>query len=244
MLGRALVLGLLTFSCLLFLGEGASAQRHQADRFGIRFGAWPQPHTSGDLAFIRLPSKADSVYRANVDEPSRVVPFVDLYGLFNLKGIWWAEISLGFSQRTGIEVRGIPNASGSGNPKGDTTVVPILLGQGRVDFFPMFLGLRAIHDLGGREKPHNIYARAGLSLLIASEQPSALFRDIQASLYSAGTKSAFGFLVGVGGEYYSSPRFGLTADISYRLSNLNYVKNDNFDLSSLWLSAGVILHVR
>jgi hypothetical protein len=108
----------------------------------------------------------------------------------------------------------------------------------------MFLGVRAMHDLRHREKPHNIYARGGLSVLIASEQPSILYPDVKGKVYTEGTKGAIGFLLGGGGEYYFSPRFGLTGDLSYRLSDLNYTKNGDFDLSSLWLSAGVVLHIR
>ncbi len=245
-LGRAFPPVLLVLLCVLLFGGTANAGRRQGDRFGIRVGAWPQQDVSGDLAVIRFHSDPDTLYRAAVDEPGKIVPFFEIYGLFNVKGIWWAEISMGFSQRTGVEVSGIQTAPASnpGNPKGDSTENRILFGEGRVDFFPMFLGLRAVHDLGHRERPHNIYARGGLSLLIASEQPSLVHPRLKGTAYTEGTKGAFGFLVGGGGEYYFSPRFGLAGDLSYRLSDLNYTKNGNFNLSSLWLSAGVVLHIR
>lgn len=244
-LGRSFLVIPATFLCVLLLGGTASAQRRQGDRFGIRVGAWPHQDVSGKLKTVVFHLAPDTIYDATVDEPGKIVPFFELYGLFNLKGIWWAEISMGFSQRTGVEVFGVQTEPApSGDPKGDSTTNRVLFGEGRVDFFPMFLGLRAMHDLGHRDKPHNIYARGGLSLLIASEQPSLIHPRVKGTAYTEGTKGAFGFLVGGGGEYYMSPRFGLTGDVSYRLSDLAYTKDGNFDLSSLWLSAGVVLHIR
>jgi hypothetical protein len=121
--------------------------------------------------------------------------------------------------------------------------VDIPFGEGRVDFFPFFLGVRAIRDLGSQELPHNLYVRGGLSVLIASEQPSFILADVR-PVYSAGTKAAFGFLIGGGGEYYLGRRFGIIGDVVYRMSDLNYTDDGDFDLSGFWVSTGLTIRVR
>lgn len=242
-IGALMVLALLGVYLSSLEAEAAS---RQGDRFGMRLGAWPQRNVSGQLAIIQFNSDPDTIYRATIDEDGHLAPFLELYGLFNLSGMWWVEISAGFSQRTNVQVDGIrlepplpPN-----DPKGDSAVNKILLGDGRVDFIPLFLGTRAVKELGTRERPHNLYGRGGISMLIASEQPTAIHPHIRGAVYSEGTKAAFGFLIGAGGEYYLDRRFGLVGDIAYRLSDLKYTDDGNFDLSGIWVSAGVTLRVR
>lgn len=226
--------------------QTAQAAERQGDRFGLRVGAWPQKDVAGELAVIVFNTDPDTIYSATVEEDGHIAPFLELYGLFNVRGFWWVEISAGFSQRTNVQVDGIrlepplpPNS-----PKGDTLASKILLGEGRVDFLPLFLGARAIKDLGTRERPHNVYGRGGISMLIASEQPNLIHPHLGRSVYSEGTKAAFGFLIGGGGEYYFGPRFGLVGDVAYRLSDLDYSNNGNYDLSGFWASLGVTLRVR
>lgn len=233
----------------LTVSSNAEAARRQGDRFGLRLGAWPQSDVSGTLApFIQFsgPPAPDTIYRAVIEEDGHIAPFLELYGLFNLRGMWWLEISAGFSQRTNIQVDGIritpplpPN-----DPKGDSAANKILLGDGRVDFLPLFLGARAVKELGTVDHPHNIYGRGGISMLIASEQPNAIHPHIGRGVYSQGTKAAFGFLLGGGGEYYLGRRLGLVGDIAYRLSDLNYTDNGDYNLSGFWASAGVTLRIR
>ena len=82
-------------------------------------------------------------------------------------------------------------------------------------------------------------------MLIASEEPSVTYpHPAVKSTYHIGTKAAFGFLIGAGGEYYLDQRFGLVGDVAYRLSDLNYTDDGDFDLSGIWVSAGVTLRVR
>ena len=81
-------------------------------------------------------------------------------------------------------------------------------------------------------------------MLIAAEQPNGIHPRIGRGVYSGGTKAAFGFLIGGGGEYYLNRRVGLVGDIAYRLSDLGYTDKGNFDLSGVWISAGVTLRVR
>jgi hypothetical protein len=200
-------------------------------------GAWPQSDVSGTLARISL-SGDTLVYDAVVSEDGVILPFLELYGLFNISGPWWVEISAGFSQRRDVEVSG-----DRVNPPPADTIPHILLGRGRVDFLPLFLGARAVKEIGGSDRPHALYARGGVSMLIAAEQPNVMLPDL-GTIYNEGTKAAFGFLIGGGGEYYLSRRFGLVGDVAYRLSDLNYTDDGNFDLSGLWVSAGVTLRVR
>lgn len=243
------------FSVVLLTTLLATAASHtdsyaadrQGDRFGIRLGAWPQSDVAGTLApFIQFTNDPDTIYRATIEEDGQIAPFLELFGLFNLSGMWWVEISAGFSQRTNVQVDGIrveppvqPNA-----PKGDSTASKILLAEGRVDFIPLFLGARAVKDLGKSDHPHNIYGRGGVSMLIAAEQPNAIHPTLDRTIYSEGTKAAFGFLIGGGAEYYLSNKVGLTADVAYRMSDLGYTDDGNFDLSGLWASAGITIRVR
>ncbi|HWO57205.1 MAG TPA: hypothetical protein VNN55_06535 [bacterium] len=246
---RGIHIGLAAMAAIIALlacPAAASAQR-QGDRFGVRVGAWPQQDIAGSLGYVYFHEDPDTLYRAAVEEDGQIAPFLELYGLFNVKGIWWVEIGAGFAQRNDVQVDGIQEEPPITpvDPKGDTSQASkILFGDGRVDFIPLFLGARAIHELGTAAHPHNIYARGGISVLIASEQPSNIHPRLGRSVYSEGTKAALGFLIGAGGEYYLSGRFGLVGDIAYRLSDLNYSDDGNFDLSSLWASVGVTLRVR
>lgn len=240
------VLVALAFALCPLHTTSAHAASRQGDRFGLRVGAWPMPDVSGQLAIIQFSDSLRSIYSATIEEDGYVTPFLEIYGLFNVRGIWWAEISAGFAQRTNVQVDGqrleppLPPEA----PKGDSLASKILLGEGRVDFLPLFLGVRAIKDIGSAAGPHNIYARGGISMLVASEQPSAIHPHLGRSVYSEGTKAAFGFLIGGGGEYYFGPKFGLVGDIAYRLSDLDYADDGNYDLSGFWASLGVTLRVR
>jgi hypothetical protein len=214
-------------------------------------GAWPQNDVSGTLRLIYFnsPGQAgpDTLYEAVVEENGHVLPFMELYGLFNIRGIWWGEISAAFAQRTNVQVSGIQRLPDPGpiDPKDDSQIPRILLGEGRVDFIPLFLGTRAVKEIGSAGRPHNVYARGGISMLIASEEPSVTHPHLAVkSNYAVGTKTAFGFLIGAGGEYYLDRRFGLVGDVAYRLSDLNYTDDGDFDLSGIWVSAGVTLRVR
>lgn len=217
----------------------ATAARRQGDRFGLRIGAWPQRRVQGTLANIRFHSDPDTTYAATVDEPSLVLPFLEIYGLFHLGGYWWAEGSVGWSRRSDVEVggrrlEGLPTDS----------LARILLGEGKVDFLPLFVGGRAVKEFGARPRPHNIYARGGLSLIFASESPSIVHPRIGRSIYNEGTKGGFGFVVGTGGEYYVADKFGLTADAQYRYAKLNYGDEANLDMSGFWLGAGFTVMTR
>lgn len=232
---------------VLAVTSDVEAAKRSGDRFGLRVGAWPQNDVSGTLAeFLQFSNDPDTIYRAEIEEDGHIAPFLELYGLFNVRGMWWLEISAGFSQRTNIQVDGIritpplpPN-----DPKGDSAANKILLGDGRVDFIPLFVGARAVKEMGTTARPHNIYGRGGISMLIASEQPNAIHPHIGRGAYSQGTKAAFGFLIGGGGEYYLGRRFGLVGDIAYRLSDLAYTDDGDYDLSGIWLSLGATLRIR
>ena len=232
------VVVVLIVAAILLASPSADAAKRQGDRFGFRLGAWPQQDVQGTLARISL-SGDTLIYDAEVEEKGEILPFLELYGLFNLKGFWWVEISAGYSQRTSVNVDG-----DRVNPPAADTIPRILLGEGRVDFLPLFLGVRGVKEMGTSERPHNIYGRGGISMLIAAEQPNAIDPRVGRTVYSVGTKAAFGFLIGAGGEYYLDRRFGLVGDVAYRLSDLNYTDDGDFDLSGIWVSAGVTLRVR
>ncbi len=241
------LVALATFAVILTATEPADAVVRRGDRFGLRVGAWPQKDISGTLAqFIEFHNNPDTIYRATIEEDGYITPFLELYGLFNLKGIWWVEISAGFSQRTNVQVDGtrLTPPLQPTDPKADSLASKILFGTGRVDFLPLFLGARAVKEIGTEDRPHNLYGRGGISMLVAAEQPSAVHPRIGRGVYSEGTKAAFGFLIGGGGEYYLSNRFGLVGDVAYRLSDLGYTDNGNFDLSGIWVSAGLTIRVR
>lgn len=213
------------------------AARRQGDRFGIRLGAWPQNDVSGTLAqFIQFSNDPDTIYSATIEEAGQIAPFFELFGLFNISSIWWVELSAGFAQRTDVQV--------AGTPLEPTGAKRILFGEGRVDFLPLFLGARAVKDIGQPDRPHNLYARGGVSMLVASEQPRGIHPRIAGTVYRQGTKSAIGFLIGGGGEYYLNGRFGIVGDVAYRMSDLNYTDDGDFDLSGFWISTGVTIRVR
>lgn len=229
----------LIFTMLTLAQVAEAQQQRHGDRFGLRVGAWPVPDVAGTLATVGL-SGDTLIYDAVVDEPAQVIPFLELYGLFNLRGIWWVEVSAGFAQRTDVDVKGVRLEP---IPANDTTP-EILLGSGRVDLLPLFLGLRAVRTIGGAERPHNLFGRGGVSMLIAAEQPSAVYPSLQGDIYTEGTKAAFGLALGIGGEYYVGRKVGLLADVQYRLADLNYSDNGDYNVSGIWAAVGVTIRVR
>jgi hypothetical protein len=213
----------------------ASARTREGDRFGIRGGIWPQGEVVGTLDRRPIYPGGDSL-DILIDEEAMVLPFLEIYGLFHLGGRWWAEGSAGWSGRTDVQIGGF-----SANDS-------VLLGSGRVDFFPLFAGLRVVQPIGAEGRPHNVFARAGGSLVFASESAD-LVQDsvLKYNLYNPGTEGAFGFLVGVGGEYYINRTFGLLADVQYRYTNFNYLirgRGVDFDVSAFWLAVGLTLKTR
>ena len=205
----------------------------QGDRLGIRGGVWPQPGIQGILGTSRLEESGTIDFDARIDEDASIVPYTEAYLLLHLRGPWWFEGSLGWGARWGIQVDGVAPDS------------VLELGSGRADFFPIFLGVRVVDDLGEKQAPHNIYARFGPSAVPANESPSSTEdRLLDNGIYSPGTEIAIGFLVGGGGEYYLSPTFALTADVSYRYTNFVYGRNAKFNLSSIWAGVGVTLRTR
>jgi len=240
------LIALAVFAVVLISAQPVDAVVRSGDRFGLRVGAWPQSDISGELAIIQFHNDPDTIYRAVIEEDGHIAPFLELYGLFNVSGMWWVEISAGFSQRTNVEVDGIRTTPvlRPTDPKADSLASKILFGTGRVDFLPLFLGGRAVKEIGTVARPHNLYGRGGISMLVAAEQPSAVHPRIGRGVYSEGTKAAFGFLIGGGGEYYLNNRIGLIGDIAYRMSDLGYTDDGNFDMSGIWVSAGVTIRVR
>ncbi|MBD3298186.1 MAG: outer membrane beta-barrel protein [candidate division Zixibacteria bacterium] len=217
------------------LSESADAQYHQRDRFGLRGGIWPHTAIEGSLGERDYASPRQEVYilDARVDEPASIVPFVEVYGLFHLKNRWWLEGSAGWAGRGGLEVGGF-GAEDS-----------ILLGRGRIDFFPLFAGMRYIRPLNPDGNPHNVYARAGGSVVFANEGADLLQDSITTyGIYSPGTEAAFGFLVGGGGEFYFTRKFGVLLDATYRYTNFKYARDAEFNLSNIWLSLGLIFRSR
>jgi hypothetical protein len=214
------------------LPSDAAARGRERDRFGLRLGIWPQPEISGSFGQRAIYDDNPTPYNVRIDEESRILPFIELFGLFHLGDRWWLEGSIGWTGRNDVNVDAVAGAD------------EFLVGAGRVDFFPMFAGIRAIEQLGGRDKPHNIYARAGGSLMFASESAELIDPDLRYGLYAPGTEGAFGFLVGAGGEFYTTPGFALTADVAYRYSKFSYARRAEFDLSTIWMAAGAVLRLR
>ena len=212
--------------------DTAMARTRQGDRFGIRGGIWPQSDIIGTFGTRRIYPSGDSL-SIRIDEASRVLPYVEIFGLFHVRGLLWGEGSLGWSGRNDVQVGGFG--------RGDA----ILLGDGRVDFFPLFVGARLARPFGGQDLPHNVYARGGASLVFANESPE-LVQDsvLKYDIYNPGTEGAFGFLLGTGGEYYLNSTIALTADVSYRYTKFSYNRRAKFDLSAIWLGAGITLKTR
>jgi hypothetical protein len=229
---------LLAFVILFTVGtlarpDESCAQSRTGDRFCLRGGIWPQRAVSGVLGVVRL-SQADTThYEARLAEKAALAPFVELQGLFHLRGCWWAEGDFGWAGRRDIDVNYLYK---------DTVK---LLGIGRIDFFPMFAGIRAIKEWGNQKAPNNIYARGGLSIVIASESPSRVHDTLtKYHFYDPGSKMAFGFAVGTGAEFHYYKSFSIVADIQYRYVRFNYGSRARFDLSGFWLSAGLALNGR
>ncbi|MEW5701897.1 MAG: hypothetical protein AB1792_06680 [Candidatus Zixiibacteriota bacterium] len=223
----------------LATAEPGTAARRQGDRFSLRLGAWPQRDVSGVLGRIDFQAPEDTVYAATVTEDGTVIPFVELSGMFHIRGAWWAEGGIGWSRRSDVQVAGVRE-----DVPATDSLARILLGDGKVDFLPMFVGARAMHDFGAHPRPHNIYARGGLSLIVASESPNVVHPRVGRRIYSEGTKGGFGFLVGVGGEYYVAPKLGLLVDLQYRYAKLHYTDEADFDLSGFWLAVGMTVMTR
>lgn len=232
-LQNAILIALGVLACAVVFTGSAAARNRQGDRFGFRGGIWPQSDIVGTFGNRRIYPTSDSV-SIRIDEEARILPFFEAYAMFNLGGPWWAEGSIGWSGRNDVQV--------SGHQRGE---IPILLGNGRVDFFPMFLGIRAVKTIGAEARPHNIYVRGGGSVVFANESPDLVQDSIlKYGLYTSGTEGAFGFLAGIGAEYYVSPTLALTVDASYRYMKYSYAREAKFDLSAFWLSAGITIKTR
>jgi hypothetical protein len=219
-------------ACGSLAPDTAAARTRQGDRFGIRGGIWPQSEVVGTFGTRRIYPGGDSL-RTGIDEEARILPYVELYALFHLNGPWWAEGSLGWSGRNDVQVSGTGRAD------------KILLGNGRVDFFPVFVGIRAVKPFGEGDRPHNVFVRGGGSVMFANESPD-LVQDsvLKYGIYTSGTEAAFGFLAGAGAEYYVEPTVAFVADISYRYAKFSYGREAKFDLSAFWFGAGITLKTR
>ena len=215
-----------------FMPECAAAQARQGDRFGIRVGIWPQGDVVGTFGKRSIYPTGESL-TIRINEDSKILPFLEVYGLFHLGNKWWVEGSAGWSGRNDVQVGGFK------------TNDSLLLGNGRVDFFPLFAGIRAIQPLGGKRKPHNVYARAGGSLVFANESPDLVYDSVlKYNIYNSGTEGAFGFLVGAGAEFYFARTVAAVADVQYRYVNFVYGREAEFNVSSFWLALGLTLRTR
>ncbi len=211
-------------------------QTRQGDRLGIRGGIWPQPAVSGSLGQTHVyPANTDTLYTARFVEDGFIAPFVEIYGLFHLRSTLWLDLAAGWSTRRNIEV--------FGTRQEDTLV--LFLGSGRIDYFPMFAGIRTVQNLGHGDKPHNVYARGGLAILFANESPTVVQDSItKYRRYTPGTKAAFGFVIATGTEFYLTPNFGMLADAQYRYAKFRYTQDAKIDLSGFWLSLGITFRNR
>lgn len=233
LLGSALVIVLGIAASTTLISETADARVRQGDRFGIRGGIWPQSDIVGTFGSRRIYPDGDSL-SIRIDEDARALPYVELFAMFHLRGPWWAEGSIGWSGRNDVQV--------NGHQRGE---IPILLGNGRVDFFPMFVGMRGVKVLGKEARPHNVYLRGGGSVVFANESPDLVHDSVLAyGIYASGTEAAFGFLAGTGAEYYIGSNIALDADISYRYTKYSYGREAKFDLSSFWLGVGITVKTR
>ncbi|HUU45740.1 MAG TPA: hypothetical protein VM118_08400 [Acidobacteriota bacterium] len=212
-----------------------SARSRRGDRFGLRIGNWPQSSMSGNLgrlAITRDDGDLDTVV-ARFDEPSAIVPFLELYGLFHVKGMWSIEAAIGYSMRKNVEVTGhVENRQDS-----------LGLGEGRIDFIPLFAGLRGEFPVGSGARNHNVYVRGGLSLIFASESPSLTHPGID-RVYSPGSEGAPGFVIGGGGEYYFASRYAVTYDMQFRHAWFTYARNAKFNQYGVWVSIGILVSTR
>lgn len=233
LLRSALIVILGIAACTTFSFDSAVARVRQGDRFGIRGGIWPQSDIIGTFGARRIYPDGDTL-SIQINEEARVVPFIEAYAMFHLNGAWWAEGAIGWAGRNDVQVNGHQRGEG-----------PILLGNGRVDFFPMFVGLRGVKTLGTEERPHNVYLRGGGSVVFANESPD-LVQDsvLKYGVYTSGTEGAFGFLTGAGAEYYVGPNVALGVDASYRYTKYSYAREAKFDLSAFWLSFGITVKTR
>jgi hypothetical protein len=242
-------MGLSALAVLMAMGPtqaGAQGQPRRGDRFGLRGGIWPQPSVDGVLGRgldVRVVSgEPGDPFRdtlevevdAEFSEPAEIRPFVELYGYMHLGGMWWAEAALGWANRQDVQVYG----------KTESDTLRPLLGQGQVVFIPISIGVRAVKDIGPRQKPHNIYARAALSLIFANESVSEDIHPDVSGFYGPGSKGAPGALLAVGGEFYFRPKYAVTVDASARYSKFNYAQDAEVDLSAVWVSVGLLWNSR
>lgn len=220
---------------MVSIADTCPAQSRGGDRFGLRGGIWPQAELDGSLGQRRFWPSTNEVRDARINEPSVVAPFFEGFALFNIQNSLWAEGAIGYSQRRDIEVGGVPS-------DGDSV---LFLGRGRIDLFPVFVGLRLIQPVGSPESGHNVYARGGGSIIFANESPEIIQDSVSFyGLYSSGTEAAFGFAVGAGAEYYVARRTGITLDAQYRYSKFSYGRSSEFDLSAFWFGAGIVYRTR
>jgi hypothetical protein len=206
------------------------ADEHPGDRFAIRAGIWPQKALSGSLGNTQI-TPGGQVYDLRIEEKRTTSPVIEISGLFHIRRFWWAEGDLGWSTRTRVHVGGV-------RPNVDSI---LLVAEGRVDFFPIFLGVRAVRTLGSYQSPHNVYARAGVSIVFAAESPgpSGALDSLRKYLnYEPATKAAFGFAAGIGGEVYYLGNIAAVADVQVRYVRFNYASKAKFDLSGVWFTLG------
>lgn len=229
---RIALVALLVVSAIVAMTSGTWADPGRGDRFTLRGGIWPQRAVNAIFGSVRTSPTDTTHFQARLSEKSALAPFIEFQGLFHLRNYWWAEGSLGWSGRSDVDVAGFA-------PEDKDT---ILLGIGRIDFFPMFAGVRAVREFGNVNAPHNVYARAGLSILIANESPSHVHDTLMKyQFYDPASKLALGFAVGTGIEIHYLRNFFLVADVAYRHAKFNYAERAKIDLSGFWLSAGITL---
>ncbi|MBI5868467.1 MAG: outer membrane beta-barrel protein [candidate division Zixibacteria bacterium] len=229
---RFLLLAILTLAGILGSSSGCWASPTKGDRFSLRGGIWPHRAISAIFGSVRLSPADTTHYQARLAKPASIAPFIEIQGLFHIRNSWWAEGDLGWSGRRDVDVAGFA-------PEDKDTV---LLGIGRIDFFPIFAGVRAMHEFGNIDAPHNIYARAGLSMVIANESPSHVHDTLMKyHFYDPGSKLALGFAVGTGVEVHYLGNFFLVADVAYRYTKFDYANRGKIDLSGFWISAGITL---
>ncbi len=231
-LRTAILIVLGVVACAALAPESAVARDRQGDKFGVRGGIWPQSEIIGTFGATPLTRGGDTL-SMRIDEESRILPYIEAFGVFHIRGPWWADLSIGWSGRNDVQVGGFG--------RGDA----VLIGSGRVDLFPMFAGVRAVKTLGAEKRPHNLYVRGGGSIVFANESPELVQDSIlKYGIYSSGTEGAFGFLAGVGAEYYANETTAFVADISYRYTKFSYAREAKFDLSAFWFGAGITFRTR
>lgn len=215
------------------------AAKRQGDRFGLRFGAWPQDEVAGELGKFTF-TDSDSVRTAVVGAPSSSGLIVEGFILFSIHENLWFEGSLAWMRRRNVSVLGVLDRSIN-----DKAPDIDLLGFGRVDFIPAFVGARYSKTVGQSTKPHNVYGRAGISLVFASESPEIVYDRVrELNLYSEGSEGSLGLLVGAGGDYAITPKVAFVLDLSYRFNKFKYSRNGAFDISGPVVMIGLCFRTR